>query len=127
MNMQVLQLQISEMVAVDEQGLGRLCARLGQGAAQDVLCRALEEMALRLSRCERFSSAGDWSALEKDVRALGRIAERIAMPLLALVATDVRRCLAAQDQIAVAATLARLIRIGECSLVAIWDLREVPG
>ena len=45
---------------------------------------------------------------------------------LARVARDVTQCLDRGDGIAVAATLSRLIRVGERSLTAVWDLHDVP-
>jgi hypothetical protein len=47
------------------------------------------------------------------------------MHTLSRVADDVTKCIDAGDQVAIAATLARLLRIGERSLTAIWDMQDV--
>jgi hypothetical protein len=47
------------------------------------------------------------------------------MHVLARVASDVIETIDACDRVATAATLARLIRIGEQSLTAIWDLQDI--
>jgi hypothetical protein len=43
---------------------------------------------------------------------------------LTSVATDVARCIKDTDDIAMAAIVARLIRVGETSLTAIWDFQD---
>jgi hypothetical protein len=47
------------------------------------------------------------------------------MGLLAQVAVDVTRAIDDGDRTAQAATLSRLLRIGENSLTAIWDLQDL--
>lgn len=47
------------------------------------------------------------------------------MTALARVAGDVTRAIDANDAVATAATLARLLRVGERSLTAVWDLQDL--
>lgn len=121
----VLTLRPMETVHVDYDRLGALYAELGEAAAEDVVCRAMEELALRLSHCSRLHSAGEKKQLRKCARSLIAISEQVGMLVLARVANDVICALDAQDEPAVAATLARLVRTGEQSLTAIWDLQDV--
>jgi hypothetical protein len=121
----VLKIKPKETVRVDPDKLGALYAELGEFAAEDVVCRAMEELALRLSHCSRLHAAGQWGELRKCVRSLVAIAEQIGMRVLARVAGDVIETLDAGDTPAIAATLARLLRIGEQSLTAIWDLQDL--
>lgn len=121
----VLKIRLQETVQVDHEKLGALYAELGEVGAEDVVCRAMEELALRLSHCSRLHSAGQWEELRKCARSLIAISEQIGMLVLARVAHDVLETLDAQDTPAVAATLARLLRIGEQSLTAIWDLQDI--
>lgn len=121
----VLKLRISEPVHVDQDKLGTLYAQLGETGAEDVVCRAMEELALRLSHCSRLHDAGQWQELRKCSKSLIAIAEQIGMLVLARVAEDVIETIDNHDIPAVAATLARLLRIGERSLTAIWDLQDV--
>ncbi|MEM9575500.1 MAG: hypothetical protein AAF999_00660 [Pseudomonadota bacterium] len=122
---QVLKIRLKETVHVDQDKLGALYAELGEAAAEDVVCRAMEELALRLSHCSRLHSAGQWEELRKCARSLIAISEQIGMLVLARVAHDVLEALDAHDVPAVAATLSRLLRIGEQSLTAIWDLQDI--
>lgn len=121
----VLKIRLNETVHVDQDRLGALYAELGEAAAEDVVCRAMEELALRLSHCSRLHTAGQWDELRKCARSLIAIADQIGMLVLARVAQDVIEALDARDVPAVAATLARLLRIGEQSLTAIWDLQDI--
>lgn len=122
---QVLKIRLNETVHVDQDRLGALYVELGEAAAEDIMCRAMEELALRLSHCSRLHSAQSWEELRKCARSLIAIAEQIGMLVLARVAKDVLETLDARDMPAVAATLARLLRIGEQSLTAIWDLQDI--
>lgn len=121
----VLKIRLSEVVQVDHDRLGALYAELGESAAEDVVCRAMEELALRLSHCSRLHSAQEWNELRKCAKSLIAISEQIGMLVLARVANDVIETLDANDGPAISATLARLLRIGEQSLTAIWDLQDI--
>lgn len=98
--------------------------QLGEAGAEDVVCRALEELAVRLShteRCYREARSGD---LRKSARSLVAISDQIGMQMLSRVAADVAVCVDRGDAVALAATLSRLLRIGERSLSEIWDLQD---
>lgn len=114
-----------EPVSLDHDQLGALYAQLGALAAEDVVRRAMEELALRLSHAERQYRQNDLAALRKGARSLVKIAEQIGMQKLARVAHDVSRSIDQCDDNATAATLARLLRVGERSLTAIWDLQDL--
>ncbi len=122
---QVLKIRPNENVRVDQDRLGALYAELGEAAAEDVVCRAMEELAVRLSHCSRLHSDDQWAELRKCTRSLIAIADQIGMLVLARVAGDVIETLDAGDIPAIGATLARLLRIGEQSLTAIWDVQDL--
>ncbi len=115
----------AEKVRLDQDQLTALYRQLGHAGAEDVVCRAIEELAVRLSHCERLWRQDDHPALRKSARSLIAIAEQIGMNTLARVAGDVTNAVDAGDAAAVAATLYRLIRIGERSLTAVWDLQDL--
>lgn len=121
----VLKIGLKESVRVDHDRLGALYAQLGEAAAEDVVCRAMEELALRLSHCSRLHTDKNWDDLRKCARSLIAISDQIGMFALARVSADVINCIDAGDTTATAATLARLLRIGEQSLTAIWDLQDI--
>lgn len=122
---QINQLMQSEAANLDHEQLGTLYAQLGTVGAEDVLRRAMEELALRLSHSERLYQQGELPELRKSVHSLIAIAEQIGMRKLARVADDVRYVVDQSDPVAIAATLSRLMRVGEASLTAVWDLQDM--
>lgn len=126
MEQQVTPLQQRERVRLDADRLELLYRQLGDRGAEDVVCRALEEIAARLSQAERDFLAARFVQMRKVCRSLIALAEQVGMPLLARVAGDVTGCIDAGDGTALAATFARLIRIAESSLCEIWDMADSP-
>jgi hypothetical protein len=123
--MQVLQMRPTEQVCVDQERLGTLYKQLGETDAEDVVCRALEELALRISHCDRLYRTSDWQELRKNSRSLIAIADQVGLQKMAAVANDVMSAVDQADPVAIAATLTRLIRVGERSLTAIWDVQDL--
>lgn len=121
----LLALLNDETVRLDPDRLGELYTQLGETGAQDVVCRAIEELAVRLSHCERLWRQRDWMQLRKSARSLVAISEQIGMCALARVARDVTQAIDADDLPAIGATLFRLLRVGERSLTAVWDLQDM--
>jgi hypothetical protein len=118
-------LRHDEGVRLDPDRLVALYSDLGEAGAEQVVCRAMEELAGRLTEIQRFADDGDLLAMTRSARLLVKVAEQIGMLTFARVAGDVLRATAAGDRPAQAATLARLVRIGDRSLNAVWDLRDI--
>lgn len=123
--MQVLQIRPIEQVNLNQERLGALYAQLGESGAEDVVCRAMEELALRMSHCDQLYRDENWRELRKNTRSLIAIAEQIGMGTLSRVAGDVTACIDSGDGTGLSATLSRLLRIGERSLTAIWDVGDM--
>jgi hypothetical protein len=121
----ISQLEQDEPANLDHDQLGALYAQLGALGAEDVVRRAMEELALRLSLAERQYRQGDRAELRKGLRSLIAIAEQIGMQKLARVAQDVGKSIDQGCEVALAATLCRLLRVGERSLTAIWEMQDL--
>ncbi|WP_171212084.1 hypothetical protein [Ruegeria sp. HKCCA5426] len=121
----IITLEHKETVRLDPDRVNGLYRQLGEKNALDVLCRTVEELAVRLSNCERFWRQRDWTGLRKCSRSLVAIADQVGMTALAVVADDVARNVDAGDAVATGATLSRLIRVGEKSLTVIWDQQDL--
>lgn len=80
---------------------------------------------MRLSHSERLYQQDDMEGLRKSTQSLIAIADQIGMRKLARVAGDVSNVVADNDVVAIAATLSRLMRVGEASLTAVWDLQDL--
>ena len=122
---QVTWLRQSETVRLDAERLGELYRELGTAGAEDVVCRALEELAARLSVTERRFHEGRLDDMRKSARSLVAISEPVGMHLLSRVASDVTHCIDVGDPAAVAATMARLLRVGERSLTEAWEMQDI--
>ena len=61
--MQLMQIRPTEQVYVDQERLGLLYTQLGEVGAEDVVCRAMEELALRLSHCKKLHKDQDLSLI----------------------------------------------------------------
>lgn len=114
-----------EIVRLDPDRLEELVEQLGSVGAENVVCRAMEELAVRLTHLEKVFRDEDWSALRKGARALSAIADQVGMCGLARVAGHVVDCVDSGNAVSRAATVARLMRVGEHSLTAVWDLQDV--
>ncbi|SNR33147.1 hypothetical protein [Puniceibacterium sediminis] len=122
---QVMVLAPKESARLDPDRLDALYSQLGPNAAEEVVCRAMEELAVRLGHIDQLFRKGSWEDMRKNTRALMAIAEQIGMMGLARVGGHVIDCIDDADGIALAATLSRLARLGEGSLTAIWDLQDL--
>lgn len=117
-------LSVQEPVQVDARRLAEIVDELGETAAHDVICVALEQLAQALSDARQAALTGDMAELASRAEMLSRLAWQVGLTSLAGVAVDVAACAERRDGIGLAATLARLMRIGNRSLTEIWDERQ---
>ncbi|MCY1128128.1 hypothetical protein OU426_14785 [Frigidibacter sp. RF13] len=120
-------LRHEEGVRLDPDPLVALFAELGERGAERVVRRALLELSEQLSEVADHFAAGQTDTLIRSARMLAKVAEQVGMATLARVARDVVSTSEAVETTAQAATVARLGRIGERSLAALWDLSEAGG
>lgn len=120
----ISQLMQDETACLDHDQLGALYAQLGAVGAEDVVRRAMEELALRLTHAERHYRGSEFDNLRKGAMSLVAISEQIGMQKVSMVAVDVATSIDQGDEVALAATLSRLLRVGERSLTAMWDLQD---
>ena len=116
-----------DRVQLDVDRIHKIYTDLGPTRAEDVICRAIEEMALRLFRSDGLWTTRDTERLGTCLRALIAIADQVGMLSITQVARDVQIALSRKDEPAVAATLARLRRVGESSMTNIWDIGNLSG
>ncbi|WP_439111323.1 hypothetical protein [Lentibacter sp.] len=122
---QVTMLAMSEPVQLDADKLEELYEELGDVAAEDVVCRAMEELAVKLAQVDRLYRSHQIEPMRKTARSMGAIAAQVGMNMLARVAADVTRCVDAGDATALAAVVQRLMRTGESSLTQIWQAQDL--
>ena len=113
-----------EHASLDCGRLEEILLTLGERGAERFLSRTLEDVAVRLNRVERAWRRGESASVRRISRALSDSAAKIGLTTLARVACDVGRVAARGDAAALAATVCRLVRVGEASLMRIWDMRD---
>ena len=119
---QVSRLRHAEAARVDRARLEALVFDHGPQGAERLMGRTLEDLAVRLNRADRAWRKGQPSALCRDARALADVAEDVGLVGLAQVARVVGDLVPTGDSAAIGATVARMMRIGEASLMSAWDL-----
>jgi hypothetical protein len=121
--MVVKKLRPEGVVRVDKERLEQLYAQLGASGADGVVSRAMEELAVRLAKVDSCYKKGQLEDMQRAARSMIAISEQIGMETFARVAADVNTLATLDDGTALAATVDRLMRIGENSLLAVWDLQ----
>jgi len=124
--MQVSVLKMREPVYVNHDRVHQLNRQLGEGTTRSILARAIEEAAVRLEHIGRIDPCAARDEMIRCTRSLIGISDQIGLDTLTMVAEDVLVCLDARDDVATAATIARLLRTGERSLREICDLQGLP-
>ena len=114
-------------LALDPGPLARLFGSRHEAAAEEVVCRAMEEISARLMQIEMFHAECRFAELARAARGLIGVADQIGLRGLALSASHVAVCSEGRDAVALGATLARLQRIADGSLAEIWDLPHEPA
>ncbi len=121
---QVAQISHYEPARMDRDRLLKLFSDHGQPRAERMIGRMLEDLAVRLNRAERSWQAGDQAHLSRGARELSDVAMNVGLVSLANAALATSRAAAAGDYAAMGATVARMMRLGEASLMSVWDLRD---
>jgi hypothetical protein len=118
-------LQLAEAVELDKNRLSEIVARLGPLGADDLISRMMEELAVQLAKVHKGFRRSSMNEVREAARKITDVAAHVGMPGLSRVAGDVRRLTDLRDAAALAATVDRLGRIGESSLMQVWDLQDL--
>lgn len=120
---QIAYLPLRDVMRIDPEPLARLQAALGPQGAEDVVCRALEDISHRLRRLSEDHIARDMDKIARGARSIAAVSAQIGLRDLALVATHVLDCASRDEATALAATLARMFRVGRRSVTEIGQVR----
>ncbi|PID36416.1 MAG: hypothetical protein CR993_04925 [Rhodobacterales bacterium] len=118
-------LLIIEEVRLDREQLRVLVENMGPAAADDLVSQSMERLTELLQRTGKNYRNSNFAAMEPSLRAIIGLSRQVGMTLLARVAKDTLELCASNDVIALGATVARLERIGENSLVAMWNMQDL--
>ncbi|WP_299479705.1 hypothetical protein [Cypionkella sp.] len=120
----VVALRPKERVRQDAEPIAPIYRNLGTSSAEQVVTRALAELALTMAGLASQVRAHEMGDLIRQLRRLQRMSENLGMVSLGDVAGDLRLCLDRADTTAFAAVWARLLRIAERSLASDKALLE---
>jgi hypothetical protein len=118
-------LRHEEGICVDAERLVAIYCGRAKRDAEEVLQRGIEDMASRVTEIQRHFDEGNRPSLIRSARMAARMADKLGMTSFSAVAGDLIAATEAVDGPAQAATLARLLRIVDRSVTAIWDLRDM--
>jgi hypothetical protein len=123
----VSRLRIAENVRIEVDALTLLQDSLGYDGSQDVIERAVVEVAERMGAVEQALMLGDLDGLRRSARMLASIGEQLGLQALADVAQAAIDCAIVGNMNALHAVTGRLIRIGDASLAAAIEGATLPG
>lgn len=117
-------LRCRETFAMDPAPLMALFAEMPEREAEAMICRALEDIALRLDRLQDCRSSGQFAAVPHSARRIGAIASQIGLTSIATAADHVGSAADMQSGVALGATLARLERAFDMAVSQVWGYRQ---
>ena len=123
--MNVLALVPSERLRQDAEPIAAIYRNLGVQAAEQVVARALAELAGVAQDVVEQVRLHDSAALPRSLRRLQRLSENMGLVSLGTVARDAAVCMADGDGIAFAAVFARLQRVMERTFPAVADVADL--
>lgn len=109
-------LTLREVVRQDVDAIAVIYRNLGAPTAEQMVARALGELALTMAGIAEKVRAQDLRDLAQQLDRLRRLADDLGLISLGLVARDTRICLERADGTAFAAVWARLLRVAERTL-----------
>lgn len=83
---------------------------------------AIEDMVVSLAAIEASWAAGEFKRLERSLADVIDLSKRTGLPDVAFVAETAQGLVDGFDDVALAAVIARLVRVGETSLAALLDI-----
>ncbi len=116
-------LSLRDVMRIDPEPLAQLHAALGAQGAEDVVCRALEDISHRLRRLVEDHAQGAPDKVARGARSIAAVAAQIGLRDLSVVAGHVLDCNGRDDPAALGATLARLFRVGKRAVNEIGQVR----
>lgn len=102
----------------------RIYAHKDRPAAEDLICRCLEDIAHCLDELQAGLGGSRFDRMVRPARRIALIAQHLGLCEVAVSARHVRNCLHQNDGIAIEATLARLERGFDLAVNAVWSLRD---
>ncbi|TAG31159.1 MAG: hypothetical protein EAZ40_00735 [Rhodobacterales bacterium] len=124
---EVAVLRPREVVRQDVDAVAEIYRNLGAPTAEQLVTRALGDLALTMAGIVEKVRAQDLRDLGGQLARLRRLADDIGLVTLAKVAGDLQSCLERADGTAFSAVWARLMRVAERSLSPDHGIADLSG
>ncbi|MFT4701827.1 MAG: hypothetical protein ACI9ND_003090 [Yoonia sp.] len=121
---QIAVLRCREKFTMNAAPLQILFGTLSDHEAEDIVCRALEDVAGRLDRLQSARATGAFSEIVIPAKRIAAIADQIGLTEVALVSRHIADASETRCGVALGATLARLERAFDAAVSHIWDFRQ---
>ena len=121
---QVAMLRCSVEARIDPLPYQSLVGQRGTSEAEEIVCRVLEDIALRLDLLQLAMSDHSFLEIAKQARRVQQVALGIGLTDVQKIAMNAAISAEQQDGIAVHATIARLERSFDVAVTEIWNLRD---
>ncbi len=116
------QIHHHDAVDIDALILQRMQTTLGLVGTDQAIATGYEIILDRLAEMQSLSQSGDMPGIVTRSDAVGALGQAISMITLRLVAEDVHTCALRGESAALSATLARLERVVDRSVMTLWEL-----
>lgn len=121
----VVVLRCTDPLHFDPSVLNRLFIEKDPDEVEEVVCRVLEDIAMRLDLLQQARSESDFARMLTPARRISTVAEQIGLAEVSVAADHVINCVQQMDGIALEATLARLERGFDIAVSEVWNYREL--
>ena len=118
----VTMMERKECVVIDQVQLFQQFNLQADRDRHDLIFDVVEDIARILGRAETQYLKTDYDNLRASLDSVVTLAQKFGFGHLSRVAQDVKFCVDGNDLVAVSSTFQRLLRVGEQSLFAIWDM-----
>lgn len=118
----VTMMERKECVGIDQGQLFQQFNLEADRDRHDLILDVVEDIAKILGRAEAQYLKMDYNDLCESLDNIITLGRKFGFGRLSRVAQDVQACVDANDFVAVSSTFQRLLRVGEQSLFAIWDM-----
>ena len=118
----VTMMERKECVEIDQAQLFQQFNLQADRDRHDLIFDVVEDIAIILARAETQYLKTDYDDLRDSLDSIVTLAQKFGFGHLSRVAHDVKFCVDGNDLVAVSSTFQRLLRAGEQSRFAVWDM-----
>lgn len=109
----------------DPSPMVRLFCERDTSEAEQIVCRMLEDIALRLDMLQDARNSYAFEKMDRPAARIAVVADQIGLREVSIAAGHLRKIVAQQDDIALDAILARLERGFDIAVSEVWNFRDL--